>query len=51
VTKIGSETPDDVAKRLDVDVFDVDFSQCPAVVVNGAELLELSTKELDETLQ
>lgn len=47
----GNETVQDVAKRLGVDVEEVDPSQCSAAVVSGAELLEMSTPELDEVLR
>lgn len=47
----GKETKKDVAKRLGVDVEEVDPSQCSAVVVSGEELLEMSTPELDQVLR
>lgn len=42
---------EDKAKRLNIDVEDVDPTSCCAVVVNGAELLEMSTPELDDVLK
>jgi sodium/potassium-transporting ATPase subunit alpha len=47
----GNETVEDRAKRLKMDVEDVDPSSCSAAVVSGAELLEMSTPELDDTLR
>ncbi len=47
----GNETMEDKAKRLHIDIKDVDSSTCTAIVVNGAELLEMSTPELDDVLE
>jgi len=47
----GCETVEDKAKRLKMDVEDVDPADCSAAVVNGAELLEMSTPELDDVLR
>lgn len=49
--QIGNETVEDKAKRLNIDMEDVDPATCTAAVVNGAELLEMSTPELDDVLK
>lgn len=41
----------DVAKRLQIEIEEVDPTQCPAAVISGAELMEMSTPELDEVLK
>ncbi|ODN05419.1 Sodium/potassium-transporting ATPase subunit alpha [Orchesella cincta] len=46
-----NETVEDVAKRLKVDVEEVDPTQCTAAVISGTELMEMSTPELDEVLK
>jgi len=48
---IHDDTVDDIAKREGIDAKDVDKSRVRAIVVTGAELKEMSEKELDEVIK
>ncbi|KAG9482444.1 hypothetical protein GDO78_011241 [Eleutherodactylus coqui] len=46
----GSETVDDIAKRLNISVEQVNKRDAKAAVVNGGELKDMNSEELDEIL-
>lgn len=47
---ILTETIDDVAARLGKDIEEIDPDTCEAIVVSGAELIEMSGDELNQVL-
>ncbi|KAM4702612.1 potassium-transporting ATPase alpha chain 2 [Rhinophrynus dorsalis] len=50
IISAGSETVDDIAKRLNISVDQVDKRQAKAAVVSGSELKDMSSEELDDIL-
>nr|XP_033773235.1 potassium-transporting ATPase alpha chain 2 isoform X3 [Geotrypetes seraphini] len=50
IISAGSETIDDIAKRLNIPVEQVNKRDAKAIVVNGGELKDLNQEDLDEIL-
>ncbi|KAM4651189.1 potassium-transporting ATPase alpha chain 2 [Discoglossus pictus] len=50
IISAGSETVDDIAKRLNISVEQVDKREAKAAVVNGAELKDMDSDDLDDIL-
>ncbi|XP_063798077.1 potassium-transporting ATPase alpha chain 2 [Pseudophryne corroboree] len=50
IISAGSETVDDIAKRLNIPVQQVNKREAKAAVVNGAELKDVTPEELDDIL-
>ncbi|XP_053308078.1 potassium-transporting ATPase alpha chain 2 [Spea bombifrons] len=50
IISAGSETVEDIAKRLNISIEQVDKRQAKAAVVNGGELKDMSLEDLDDIL-
>ncbi|KAG8434752.1 hypothetical protein GDO86_012920 [Hymenochirus boettgeri] len=50
IISAGSETVEDIAKRLNISIEQVNKREAKAAVVNGGELKDMSSEDLDEIL-